>query len=65
MATGPVPRRVEALLLPAPAVPQGGARQAGALGLAATVAVLALAALTLAYGLHEYVEHAAVAVRGS
>ncbi|MFQ6144231.1 M48 family metalloprotease [Streptomyces seoulensis] len=64
VASGPVPRRVEALLLPEPAAPRGGARRAGAVGLAATVAVSALAALALAYGLHEYVEYAAVAVRG-
>ncbi|WP_329285921.1 M48 family metalloprotease [Streptomyces sp. NBC_01455] len=64
VTTGPVPRRVEALLRPAPAAPQGGARQAGALGLATTAAALALAALAPAYGLHEYVEYAAVAVRG-
>lgn len=63
--TGPVPLRVAALLGPEPAAPRGGARRAGALGLAATVAVSAFAALALAYGLHEYVEHAALAVRGS
>ncbi|TXS35328.1 M56 family peptidase [Streptomyces sp. uw30] len=63
--TGPVPQRVEALLLPEPAAPQGGTRRAGAWGLAVTVAVSGLAALALAYGLHEYVEYAAIAVRGS
>ncbi|MFF4098950.1 M56 family metallopeptidase [Streptomyces sp. NPDC001903] len=65
VATGPVPRRVQALLGPEPVAPRGGARRAGALGLAATVAASAPAALALAYGLHEYVEYAAVAVRGS
>ncbi|MGW1728649.1 M56 family metallopeptidase [Streptomyces sp. NPDC002306] len=64
VTTGPVPQRVEALLLPEPAAPRGGAHRAGALGLAVTVAGSALAALALAYGLHEYVEYAAVAVRG-
>ncbi|WP_037644357.1 M56 family metallopeptidase [Streptomyces exfoliatus] len=57
--SGPVPRRVEALLLPEPAAPQGGARRAGVAALAGTVAVTAFAALGLAYGLHEYVEFAA------
>ncbi|MFE2527638.1 M48 family metalloprotease [Streptomyces sp. NPDC059382] len=65
VTTGPVPQRVEALLGLKPEVPQGGARRAGALGLAATVAVSGLGALALAYGLHEYVEYAAIAVRGS
>ncbi|MFE4698875.1 M56 family metallopeptidase [Streptomyces sp. NPDC056738] len=64
VTSGPVPRRVEALLLPEPVGPRGGTHRAGALGLAATVAVSAPAALALAYGLHEYVEYAAVAVRG-
>ncbi|MDF0376240.1 M56 family metallopeptidase [Streptomyces sp. KA12] len=63
VTTGPVPQRVQALLLPEPTTPRGGARRAGAAGLAATVAVSALAALALAYGLHEYVEYAAIAVR--
>lgn len=57
--SGPVPRRVQALLLPEPAAPRGGARRAGAVALAGTVVVAALAALALAYGLHEYVEYAA------
>ncbi|WP_393086047.1 M48 family metalloprotease [Streptomyces sp. LN704] len=64
VTAGPVPRRVEALLRPAPAAAQGGARQAGALGLATAVAALAPAALAPAYGLHEYVEYAALALRG-
>ncbi|MFJ3279814.1 M48 family metalloprotease [Streptomyces halstedii] len=57
--SGPVPRRVQALLLPEPTAPRGGARRAGAVALAGTVVVAALAALALAYGLHEYVEYAA------
>ncbi|MGW1771159.1 M56 family metallopeptidase [Streptomyces sp. NPDC002104] len=65
VASGPVPQRVEALLGPAPAGPRGGARRAGAVGLAVTVAASAFAALALAYGLHEYVEYAAAAVRGN
>ncbi|MEU2451065.1 M56 family metallopeptidase [Streptomyces sp. NPDC012765] len=64
VTTGPVPQRVAALLGPEPAAPEGGARRAGAWGLAVTVAVSAVAALALAYGLHEYVEYAAIAVRG-
>ncbi|QEV49232.1 M56 family peptidase [Streptomyces vinaceus] len=64
VATGPVPQRVRALLGPEPVAPQGGAQRAGALGLAAAVAVSALGAVALAYGLHEYVEYAAVALRG-
>ncbi|MEU8488864.1 M56 family metallopeptidase [Streptomyces sp. NPDC048641] len=58
-ASGPVPQRVEALLLPEPAAPRGGARRAGAVALAGMVVVTAMAALALAYGLHEYVEYAA------
>ncbi|MFB7231665.1 M56 family metallopeptidase [Streptomyces fimicarius] len=57
--SGPVPRRVEALLLPEPVAPRGGVRRTGATALAATVVVAAVAALALAYGLHEYVEYAA------
>ncbi|MDT0473646.1 M48 family metalloprotease [Streptomyces sp. DSM 41014] len=57
--SGPVPRRVQALLLPEPAAPRGGARRAGAVALAATVVVAAVAALAFTYGLHEYVEYAA------
>ncbi|MFJ2738827.1 M56 family metallopeptidase [Streptomyces sp. NPDC087440] len=62
--SGPVPQRVRALLAPAPSAPRGGARRAGALGLALCVTGSALGALALAYGLHEYVEFAAIAVRG-
>ncbi|MFJ3823521.1 M56 family metallopeptidase [Streptomyces nodosus] len=57
--SGPVPQRVEALLLPEPAAPHGGGRRAGVTALAGTVVVAAVAALALAYGLHEYVEYAA------
>ncbi|MFE2323206.1 M48 family metalloprotease [Streptomyces sp. NPDC059385] len=62
--TGPVPQRVEALLLPRPAAPQRGARRAEAWGLTLTVALSTVAAVAVAYGLHEYVEYAASAVRG-
>ncbi|MCX5401754.1 M48 family metalloprotease [Streptomyces sp. NBC_00102] len=62
--SGPVPRRVQALLLPEPTTPRGGARRVGVAVLAGTVAVAGPAALALAYGLHEYVEYASVAVRG-
>ncbi|MGV9790757.1 M48 family metalloprotease [Streptomyces sp. NPDC003435] len=58
-ANGPVPRRVEALLRAEPTAPRGGARRAAAVALAGTVVVTAVAALGLAYGLHEYVEYAA------
>ncbi|MGA5729969.1 M48 family metalloprotease [Streptomyces seoulensis] len=62
--SGPVPQRVEALLLPEPEAPRGSLRRAGVIVLAAMVAAAALTAVSLAYGLHEYVEFAAVAVRG-
>ncbi|MFD0020223.1 M56 family metallopeptidase [Streptomyces sp. NPDC058382] len=62
--SGPVPRRVEALLLPEPELPRRGPRRAGVAALGGVVAVAAFAAVALAYGLHEYVEYAAVAVRG-
>ncbi|MFD5751387.1 M56 family metallopeptidase [Streptomyces sp. NPDC127033] len=57
--SGPVPQRVQALLLPEPAAPRGGVRRAGVIALAGTVVAAAVAALALAYGLHEYVEYAA------
>ncbi|MFF3839144.1 M56 family metallopeptidase [Streptomyces sp. NPDC001930] len=63
--SGPVPQRVQALLLPEPAGPQGGARRAGALGMAMTVAAVALGSLALAYGLHEYVEYSAGRLLGA
>ncbi|MFI6019070.1 M56 family metallopeptidase [Streptomyces sp. NPDC051287] len=59
VTSGPVPRRVKALLLPEPAAPQGCVRWVGAMGMAVVVAAVALGSLALAYGLHEYVEHAA------
>lgn len=62
--SGPVPRRVEALLLPEPTAPRGSAR-AGVAALAGTVVVAAVAALGLAYGLHEYVEYAARRLMGA
>ncbi|WP_030418914.1 M48 family metalloprotease [Streptomyces sp. SCSIO 75703] len=63
--SGPVPRRVEALLRPEPAAPRGGARWAAALALAGTVVLAAAGALALAYGLHEYVEYAARRLLGA
>ncbi|MET7508490.1 M56 family metallopeptidase [Streptomyces albidoflavus] len=57
VTSGPVPQRVEALLLPEPAAPQGGVRRAGLALLAGTVVAAASAALALAYGLHEFVEY--------
>ncbi|MER5959875.1 M56 family metallopeptidase [Streptomyces longhuiensis] len=57
--SGPVPQRVEALLLPEPVIPRGGGRRAVVAALAGMVVVAAVAALALAYGLHEYVEYAA------
>ncbi|MEU6241678.1 M56 family metallopeptidase [Streptomyces sp. NPDC047024] len=63
--SGPVPRRVEALLLPAPTAPRGRARRAGVVALAGTVVGAAVAALGLAYGLHEYVEYAAERLIGA
>ncbi|MFB6625612.1 M56 family metallopeptidase [Streptomyces sp. NPDC056374] len=57
--SGPVPQRVEALLLPEPSAPRGGVRRAGALSMAVAVSAVALGSLALAYGLHEYVEFAA------
>ncbi|MGW4698885.1 M56 family metallopeptidase [Streptomyces sp. NPDC004285] len=63
--SGPVPQRVQALLLPEPAAPRGGMRRAGILGMAATVAAVAFGSLALAYGLHEYVEYAAGRLLGA
>ncbi|MEW1892117.1 hypothetical protein [Streptomyces sp. NBC_00523] len=57
--SGPVPRRVEALLLPEPAPPRGGVRRIGVVALAASVVAAAVTALAVAFGLHEYVEFAA------
>ncbi|MER5946259.1 M56 family metallopeptidase [Streptomyces sp. NPDC001904] len=62
-ARGPVPRRVEALLAPAPSAPTGRTRRTGA-ALATALALTVLGTVALAYGLHEYVEYAATAVRG-
>ncbi|MFJ9949399.1 M48 family metalloprotease [Kitasatospora sp. NPDC091207] len=63
VSAGPVPQRVEALLGAVPVRPRGRARRVGAVCLTAVTAV-ALVSLGLAYGLHEYVEYAAAAVRG-
>lgn len=57
--SGPVPQRVEALLLPAPEAPSGYAARVGVVALVGSVIVAAVTALALAYGLHEYVEYAA------
>ncbi|MET7987479.1 MULTISPECIES: M56 family metallopeptidase [unclassified Streptomyces] len=65
VTSGPVPQRVEALLVPEPVAPGAGVRRVGAVGMAAAVAFSALASVASAYGLHEYVEYAAIAVRGS
>ncbi|MFI6844481.1 M56 family metallopeptidase [Kitasatospora sp. NBC_00085] len=55
--TGPVPRRVAALLLPCPAAPRTG-RSAAALALAACLALTAAAALDATADLHHTVEAA-------
>ncbi|MCA1219445.1 M48 family metalloprotease [Streptomyces sp. 8L] len=62
--SGPVPQRIEALLLPEPAAPSGRVERTRAAALTGTVAGAALAALALSYGLHEYVEYASGVVRG-
>ncbi|MER5867060.1 M48 family metalloprotease [Kitasatospora sp. NPDC002040] len=62
VGTGPVPRRVGALLRPVPVRPRARRARAAATGWAAGVSVPALLAPALAYGLHEYVESAAAAV---
>ncbi|MFE4520086.1 M48 family metalloprotease [Kitasatospora sp. NPDC056783] len=64
VSTGPVPRRVRALLEPEPAGPRGRGPRAAAAGLLAAVVVPALLTLGLPYGLHEYVEHAARTIVG-
>ncbi|MFD6590237.1 M56 family metallopeptidase [Streptomyces anulatus] len=63
--SGPVPQRVQALLLPRPVAPQGGVRRTGALVMAMLVAAVAVGSLWLAYGLHEYVEYASRQLRGT
>ncbi|MFJ8133298.1 M56 family metallopeptidase [Streptomyces hydrogenans] len=63
--SGPVPQRVRALLLPEPVAPQGGMRQAGALAMGVLVLAVAIGSLTLAYGLHEYVEYASRRLLGT
>ncbi|MFF2350476.1 M56 family metallopeptidase [Kitasatospora sp. NPDC058115] len=62
--TGPVPRRVEALLAPEPAAPRGRGPRAAAVGLLAVIVFSALLAAGLAYGLHEHVEYAAEQITG-
>ncbi|MEU3499168.1 M56 family metallopeptidase [Kitasatospora cineracea] len=62
VGTGPVPRRVAALLGPVPQRPRGRAARAGAWGLAVAVSGAAAVGLAAAYGLHEYVEYAARAL---
>ncbi|MFF2938696.1 M48 family metalloprotease [Streptomyces niveus] len=63
VSTGPVPQRVQALLLPARVRPQARGTRAALAGLVTAVAVSALLGLVLAYWLHEYVELAAEGVR--
>ncbi|MEV4615512.1 M56 family metallopeptidase [Kitasatospora sp. NPDC049258] len=62
IGTGPVPRRVGALLGPPPVAPRGRALRAGAVALLAVVALSAALSLGSAYGLHEYVEQVQEAV---
>ncbi|MFB8237475.1 M48 family metalloprotease [Kitasatospora purpeofusca] len=64
VSTGPVPLRVQALLAPPPAGPEGRSSRLAAAGLAAAVVASTVLALGLAYGLHEYVEYAAEALTG-
>ncbi|KJY26006.1 M48 family metalloprotease [Streptomyces sp. NRRL S-495] len=64
VSTGPVPLRVQALLAPAPAGPEGRGPRLAAAGLVAAVVASAVLALGLAYGLHEYVEYAAETLTG-
>ncbi|WP_371483322.1 M56 family metallopeptidase [Kitasatospora sp. NBC_00315] len=54
--TGPVPRRVSALLDPPPAPPHGRLLRTTALALLAVVALSLTLSIGSAYGLHEYVE---------
>ncbi|MFJ8041667.1 M56 family metallopeptidase [Kitasatospora sp. NPDC096147] len=61
--TGPVPQRVEALLGPVPVRPEAASARAAALGLVLGVVTCAVAAVAIAYGLHEYVELAAEGLR--
>ncbi|WP_406194664.1 M56 family metallopeptidase [Kitasatospora sp. NBC_01560] len=58
IGTGPVPRRVGALLAPPPAPPRGRALRITALALLAVVALSLTLSLGSAYGLHEYIEQA-------
>ncbi|MFD7417590.1 M48 family metalloprotease [Kitasatospora purpeofusca] len=64
VSSGPVPLRVQALLAPAPAGPEGRSSWLAAAGLVAAVLASTVLALGLAYGLHEYVEYAAEALTG-
>ncbi|MGW9453734.1 M56 family metallopeptidase [Streptomyces sp. NPDC055632] len=63
--SGPVPQRVEALLGPKPQGPRGSMHRAAATALALTVVAAAAAGLTMAYGLHEYVEYSARQLLGT
>ncbi|MER8185954.1 M56 family metallopeptidase [Kitasatospora sp. NPDC094015] len=56
IGTGPVPRRVGALLGPAPGLPRGRGLRAAAGALLAVVALSSVLSSGSAYGLHEYVE---------
>ncbi|MFB7909502.1 M48 family metalloprotease [Kitasatospora sp. NPDC056076] len=62
--TGPVPQRVQALLGPEPAGPQGRGPRLAAAAFCVAVVCSALLAVGLAYGLHEYVEYAAERITG-
>ncbi|MGW4651181.1 M56 family metallopeptidase [Kitasatospora sp. NPDC004289] len=61
--TGPVPQRVEALLGPVPVLPKAASARASAVGLVLWVLTCAVAAVAIAYVLHEYVELAAEVIR--
>ncbi|MGW2401175.1 M56 family metallopeptidase [Kitasatospora sp. NPDC001664] len=63
VSSGPVPQRVEALLGPVPVRPEAASARASALGLVLAVVTCAVAAVAVAYGLHEYVELAAEVIR--
>ncbi|MFG3055849.1 M48 family metalloprotease [Kitasatospora sp. NPDC048239] len=63
MGTGPVPRRVSALLDPPPAPPSGRALRTAAVALFGVVALSLTLSVGSAYGLHEYIEHVREIVR--
>ncbi|MCX5210056.1 M48 family metalloprotease [Kitasatospora sp. NBC_00240] len=63
IGTGPVPRRVGALLGAPPAPPRGRALRTTAAALLAVVALSLTLSAGSAYGLHEYIEHVEEFVR--